>query len=253
LIVFVIFFQLYRTSRGFEGDQVTMMKNGTSFPMESLVNRSQAMVQKDEHDKACDQAAILIQTHFRKHSEGRALATTPSTLDDVLSVDPFATLLKPSVAPASSVMGDSTAASINDYQSSISEDCSSSDEYEDQFEVDYNEASKSEMTALTEPYYKGGKGMEEEKEEDKYPPPEQAPEKRSGKFLWGVAAGAVGLIGATMVVGMMSGEPIDEDDVVAVAGLVNSGGGGGSGAGGGAGGGGAGGGGGATGATTSAQ
>jgi hypothetical protein len=224
-----------------------MMKNGTSFLKESLVNQSHTMVQKDEHEKACNQAAILIQTHFRKHSEERALATTS---DDVLSADPFA-MFKPSVAPVSSVMGNSTATSTNDDQSSVSEDCSSSDEDEDQFE--YNKASNSEMTALTELYYEGGKGMEEEKEEEKDPSPERAPEKRSGKFLWGVAAGAVGLIGATMVVGMMSGGPIDEDDVVGLAGIVNSGGGGGSGSGGAGGGTGGGGGGGATGATTSAQ
>jgi hypothetical protein len=244
-----------------------MTKNSSSFLLESLLNQSHTMVKKDEDEEACNQAAILIQTHFRKHSEERALATTS---DDVFSADPFA-VLKPSVAPASTVMGDSTAASINDDHSSISEDCSWSDEDEDLFEVEYNDACKSERTALTEPYYEGGKGREEEKEEEKDPSPEQAPEKRSGKFLWGVAAGAVGLIGATMVVGMMSGGPIDEDDVVGVAGMVNSGGGGGGAGGGagggvggggaggggagggGAGGGGAGGGGGATGATTSAQ
>jgi hypothetical protein len=89
--------------------------------------------------------------------------------------------------------------------------------------------------------------MEEEKEEEKVPLPEQAPEKRSGKYLWGVAAGAVGLVGATMVAGkIMGGGPADEDDVVALTGMIKGGGGGG-----GAGGGGGGTGGGATGATTS--
>jgi hypothetical protein len=234
-----------------------MVKHSNSFIMESLVkNRAGTMgVKKDEHERECNQAAILIQMQFRKHSEERALLATS---DDVISNDPFAAL-KPSLAPASSIMGDSTTASIplpfhNDDHSSMREGYSSDEDEVQQFEAEYNEASKDEMTALTEPYYEGGKGMEEEKEEEKDPPPEQAPEKRSGKFLWGVAAGAVGLIGATMVVGMMSGGPIDEDDVVGVTGMVNSGGGGaGGGSGGGGAGGGAGGGGGATGATTSAQ
>jgi hypothetical protein len=240
------------------GDRGTMVKHSNSFLMESLVNRADTIgVKKDEHEKECNQAAILIQMQFRKHSEERALVATS---DGVLSTDPFAAL-KPSLASASSIMGDSATASIplssdNDDHSSMSEDCSSDEDEDqfgskDQFEAEYNEASKGEMTALTEPYYEGGKGTEEEKEEEKDPPP--APEKRSGKFLWGVAAGAVGLIGATMVVGMVSGGPIDEDDVVGVTGLVNSGGGAGGGGGGGGAGGGAGGGGGATGATTSAQ
>jgi hypothetical protein len=230
-----------------------MVKNSSSFlqESESLVAQAHTMVKKDEHDKEeCNQAAIFIQTQFRKHSEKRALAAAS---DDALSTDPFVTS-KSSLARVSSDMEDSTTASIplsfdNDDHSSISEEYSS-DEYKDQFDAEFGE--------FHGPYYEGEKGMEEEKEEVKEPPPEQAPEKRSGKFLWGVAAGAVGLIGATMVVGMMSGGPVDEDDVVAVTGMVNSGSGGG-GAGGGAGGaggggtGGAGGGGGATGATTSAQ
>lgn len=232
-----------------------MVNHSNSFLMESPVNRADKMgVKNDEREKECNQAAILIQMQFRKHSEERAVVATP---DDVVLTDPFAAL-KASLAPASSIMGDSTTASIplsfdDDDHRYMSEDCSSDEdedqfENKDQFEAEYNNASKGDMSALTEPYYEGGKGIEEEKEEEKDPHPEQAPEKRSGKFLWGVAAGAVGLIGATMVVGMMSGGPIDEDDVVGVTGLVNSGGGGGGGAGGGAGGGG-----GTTGATTSAQ
>jgi hypothetical protein len=145
-------------------------------------------VKKNEHEKECNQAAILIQMQFRKHSEERALVATS---DDVFSTDPFAAL-KPSHAPASSIMGDSTTASIisfdNDDHSSISGDCFSDEdedqfENKDEFEAEYNEASKGEMTALSEPYYEGGKGMEEEKEEEK--DPHRASTKRPGKFFVG--------------------------------------------------------------------
>jgi hypothetical protein len=134
-------------------------------------------------------------------------------------------------------LGNASAASIalsfdNDDDSSES----SSDEDKDHFEI--NGASKGEMTAMTEPDYEGEIGMDEEKE----PSSERAPEKRSGFYLWGFAAGMVGLIFAAVVRGMMGGAPVDEDDVVGVTGMVNSAGGGGGGAGGGA-----------TGATTSAQ
>jgi hypothetical protein len=142
---------------------------------------------------------------------------------------------KPSLALMDS--GNASAASIalsfdNDDDSSES----FFDEDGDHFEI--NGASKGEMTAMTEPDYEGEKGMDEEKE----PPPEKAPEKRSGFYLWGIVAGMVALIFAAVVRGMMGGAPVDEDDVVGVTGMVNSAGGSGGGAGGGA-----------TGVTTSAQ
>jgi hypothetical protein len=148
----------------------------------------------------------------------------------------MATSTKPSLALVD--LGNASAASI---ALSFDDDDDSSecsfDEYEDHFEI--NGASKGEMTAMTEPDYEGEKGMDDEEKE---PPPEKAPEKRSGFYLWGILAGMVGLIFAAVVRGMMGGAPVDEDDVVGATGMVNSAGGGGGGAGGGA-----------TGATTSAQ
>jgi hypothetical protein len=232
------------------GEEVIKMKN-SAFLESSVSQASETIIKKEEHKKECEQAAALIQRSFRKHSEERAL---DATSDDAFSPDASAAF-KPSLAQASLVLGDSTSASTalsgsfhNEDQSSISEDYSSNED-EDQFEDEHDDAPKGELAVLTESYYEGGNEMEEEKEEEKEPPLEQAPEKRSGKYLWGVAAGAVGIIGAVVVHSAMSGGPVDEDDVVGVTGMVHSGGGGGGGAGGGGGGAG----GGTTGATTSAQ
>lgn len=80
---------------------------------------------------------------------------------------------------------------------------------------------------------------------------DKPPEKRSGRYLWGVAAAAGTLIGATIVGGLLKGAPLDEDDAIAAAAIAKGSGGGAGGAGAGAGGAGAGAGGAAT--ATSAQ
>jgi hypothetical protein len=168
-----------------------MVKN-SSFLLKSLVNQVATAIKKEEHEKECDQAATLIQRHFRKHSEERALAAAS---DDVFLPDVSVGALKPSLAMAASDLGNSTAAFIalsmkNDDQSISSEEYPS-DEDKDQFEAEYNRSSEGGMSAVTDQYYARGnsmdswksmESMEEEKEEEK-PPPEQAPEIRSGMYL----------------------------------------------------------------------
>jgi hypothetical protein len=157
---------------------------------------------------------------------------------------------KPSLAMMAT--GNASAASIalsfdNDDDSSVSDE-SSSDEDGNQFED--NGASNGDLTAATVLYYEGEDGMEEEMHVNS----EQAPEKRSGNFMRGVAARVAGVIGAVVVsCWMMGGAPVDEDDVVGVTGVVKSASSSGCKAGAGGGGGGGGTGGVAAGATTSAQ
>jgi hypothetical protein len=162
------------------------------------------MIKKEEHAKECEQAAAIIQRKFQKYSKQRALTIAS----------------QPSLALASPIMWTSTAASIalsfdNDDASCISVE-NSSDKAEEQFED--NAASKDEMTALNEPYYKEGKGMEEEKEEEKEPPSEQAPEIRPETapeimLETGLTAGAARLCFAAGVREIMGGRAGDADDI----------------------------------------
>jgi hypothetical protein len=64
---------------------------------------------------------------------------------------------------------------------------------------------------------------------------EEEAKKKRAKFLWGVTAATGTLIGASLVRGLMSGSPVDEDDAFGVAAIVKGGAGGGSGGGGGGG------------------
>jgi len=52
---------------------------------------------------------------------------------------------------------------------------------------------------------------------------EKKEEKRSGKKLWGIAAAAGLFIGAGVVAASMSGGPIDEDDIIAIAAHTSAG------------------------------
>jgi hypothetical protein len=164
------------------------------------------------------QAAALVKREEYFKECNQAAALIQRTFRRHSEERAFTFSSKSSFAIVTSVLGNSSATTIalsygDDDDRSSSEDYSSYED-EDQFEED---------TVL---------------------------EKRSREHVWGnLAAGAAGLIGVAFVSGMMGGAPVDEDDVVGVSGMVNSGGGGGApgGDGGSAGGGGA------TGTTTSAQ
>jgi hypothetical protein len=147
---------------------------------------------EDEHDGASKgEMAVLTEPYYE---EGNGV-TEEKEEEKEPSNDAF--LLDAFTAASFALSG----SFHNDEHNSICEDYSSGED-EDQFEDEYDGASKDKMASLTESFYEEGNGMKEEDEEEKEPPPEQAPEKRSRVYLWGVAAAVIAVTAVAVGIGV---------------------------------------------------
>jgi hypothetical protein len=149
---------------------------------------------------AYDRAASLIQRQFRYMLSRRASAL--SGLDG----------MKDHMMKAASIIGIGMAAlgfsALQRDLPVIIEGSEHSYEGEEQEKLDFTETTDHE----------DGEDLKEHTEEEEAA---EEPKPRSGKYLWGVTAAAVGFLAPKMLSAMMGGgSPVDEDDALSAAMLV---------------------------------